>query len=128
MARRDFGSVRGPGSGRWRARYRDPNGRVHTRMFATRGDAARHLAGIRADLDRGDWFDPSAGRITLRDYADAWLKTRRVRGRPLAPRTGVQYRWQLDKHILPTLGALQLRQLTAAVVREWHTKITGPSG
>src|ERR1700744_3024196 len=128
MARRDFGSIRRRDNGRWQARYRDPNGRVHNRMFATRGDAARYLAGIRADLDRGDWFDPSAGQMRLRDYADAWLKTRRVRGRSLAPRTVVQYRWQLDKHLLPTLGDLQLRQLTPAVIRDWHAKVTGPTG
>ncbi len=128
MTRRDFGSIRRRDNGRWQARYRDPNGRVHNRMFATRGDAGRYLAGIRADLDRGDWFDPSAGRIPLRDFADIWLKTRRVRGRPLAARTVVQYRWQLDKHILPTLGDLQLRQLTPATVRAWHPKVTGPQG
>lgn len=128
MSRRDFGSIRRRDNGRWQARYRDPNGRVHNRMFATRGDAARYLAGIRADLDRGDWFDPSAGQMQLRDYADTWLKTRRVRGRPLAPRTVVQYRWQLDKHLLSTLGDLQLRQLTPAVVRAWHAKVTGPHG
>jgi integrase len=128
MSRRDFGSIRRRDNGRWQARYRDPNGRVHNRMFATRGDAARYLAGIRADLDRGDWFDPSAGRVPLRDYADAWLKTRRVRGRPLAPRTVVQYRWQLDKHMLPSLGDHQLRQLSSAVIREWHLKITSANG
>jgi integrase len=128
MARRDFGSIRRRDNGRWQARYRDPNGRVHTRMFATRGDAARHLAGIRADLDRGDWFDPTAGRELLRDYSARWVATRRVRGKPLAPRTASLYRWQLDKHILPALGHLQLRQLSAALVREWNTRMTGPDG
>jgi integrase len=128
MARRDFGSIRQRDNGRWQARYRDPNGRVHTRMFATRGDAARHLAGIRADLDRGDWFDPTAGRELLKDYATSWLATRRVRGKPLAPRTVALYRWQLDKHILPTLGDLQLRQLSAPLIREWNIRMTGPTG
>jgi integrase len=128
MARRDFGNIRRRDNGRWQARYRDPNGRTHTRMFATRGDAARFLSGIRADLDRGDWFDPTAGRVLLRQYADSWLATRRVRGRPLAPRTTALYRWELDKHILPTLGALQLRQLTPAVIRDWHGRMTCSSG
>lgn len=128
MARRDFGSIRRRDSGRYQARYRDPAGRVHTRMFATRGDAARYLAGTRADLDRGDWFDPSAGRQLLADYAPAWVKTRRVRGRPLAPRTVALYEWLLAKHILPTLGALQLRQLTPAVIRTWHAHLLTPAG
>ena len=128
MGRRDFGSVRRRDSGRWQARYRDPNGRMQTRMFATKGDATRFLAGVRADLDRGEWFDPNAGRQLLSDYARGWVKTRRVRGRPLAPRTVVQYNWQLDKHILPAIGHLQLRQLTPAVIRDWHGKLTSATG
>ena len=83
MGRRDFGSVRRRDSGRWQARYRDPNGRMQTRMFATKGDATRFLAGVRADLDRGEWFDPNAGRQLLSDYARGWVKTRRVRYRRL---------------------------------------------
>ena len=128
MGRRDFGSVRRRDSGRWQARYRDPNGRLQTRMFATKGDATRFLAGVRADLDRGEWFDPGAGRQPLRDYARAWVKARRVRGRPLAPRTVALYEWLLDKHILPALGDLQLRQLTPAAIREWHGRLTSSAG
>ena len=128
MGRRDFGSVRRRDSGRWQARYRDPNGRLHTRMFATKGDAARFLSGIRADLDRGDWFDPNAGRHRLGDYAREWVKTRRIRGRPLAPRTVALYEWLLDKHVLPAIGDLQLRQLTPVVIREWHARLTSPAG
>ena len=128
MGRRDFGSARRRDNGRWQARYRDPNGRVHTRMFATKGDATRFLSGIRADLDRGEWFDPNAGRQLLSDYARSWVKTRRVRGRPLAPRTVALYEWLLDKHVLPALGHLQLRQLTPAAIREWHGKLTSATG
>jgi integrase len=124
VARRDFGSIRRRDSGRWQARYRDPSGRMHGRMFATRADAARFLAGVRADLDRGDWFDPAAGRVLLKDYAATWLKTRKVRGRPLAPRTIELYKQQLDNHILPRLGGLQLRQLSAAEIRAWHAALS----
>lgn len=128
MGRRDFGSVRQRPSGRWQARYRDPNGRLQTRMFATKGDATRFLAGVRADIDRGEWFDPNAGRQLLSDYAPGWIKTRRVRGRPLAPRTVELYEWLLGKHILPRIGDRQLRQLTPAVIREWHAGMTSPTG
>jgi len=128
VGRRDFGNVRRRDNGRWQARYRDPSGRVHTRMFATKGDATRFLSGIRADLDRGEWFDPNAGRQLLSDYARGWVKTRRVRGRPLAPRTVALYEWLLDKHILPAIGHLQLRQLTPAAIREWHGKLTSSTG
>jgi integrase len=129
-SRADFGSIRRLPSGRWQARYQDRSGRQHRapHTFASRGDAARYLAGVRADLDRGTWFNPDAGRITLRDYADAWLLTRRIRGRPLAPRTQELYRGQLDRHILPALGEVELRHLDPPAVRSWHAGLTGNDG
>ena len=106
MSRRDFGSVRKLPSGRWQARFRDRSGVMHTapNTFASKGDATRYLAGVRADLDRGAYFDPHAGSETVADYAATWLDNRRVRGRALAPRTRELYRSQLDNHILPVLG------------------------
>ena len=128
--RADFGSIRKLQSGRWQARYPDKSGRQRTgpQTFATRGDASRYLAGVRADLDRGNWFDPNAGRVTLRPYADSWLRTRRVRGGPLAPRTRELYRWQLDRHILPVLGDIELRHLDPAIVRAWYGGLTSDAG
>ncbi len=126
--RGDFGTIRRLRSGRWQARYTDRSGVRHARTFATRGDASRHLAGTRADLDRGTWVDPTRGRGALSDYAGQWLDARRVRGRPLAPRTIALYRWQLDRHILPTLGAVELRHLDAATVRRWWATVTGATG
>jgi len=128
--RSDFGAMRKLPSGRWQVRYRDRSGRMvpAPTTFATRGDASRWLAATRADLDRGAYFDPNAGEETLAAYAAEWLERRRVRGRPLAPRTAALYRWQLDKHILPTLGDLPLRHVSRAAVRAWHATVTAPQG
>lgn len=124
-ARRRFGRLRKLPSGRWQARYPDQHGRLvsapHT--FASKTEADRFLASTETDLQRGDWIDPRAGRLTLREYAAEWVPRRRVRGRPLAPRTAALYHWQLDKHVLPPLGDLQLRHLTTDVVRRWHARL-----
>ena len=130
--RRDFGSVRKLRTGRWQARYHDAGGRRHAKSFPTKADASRFLAGSRADLDRGDWFDPQAGALTLQAYAAQWLATRRVRGRPLAPRTRERYDGVLRNHIVPYLGDVELRYLTAASVRAWYSRLSvasepGPS-
>lgn len=127
MARRDFGSIRQRGQ-RWQVRYTDPTRRVRTKTFATKADGTRFLALVRTDLDRGDWFDPQAGQTTLREYADEWVEHRKVRGRPLAPRTRELYRWLLRKHVLPSLGDVELRLLTDDVVRRWHRTLMGTSG
>ncbi len=128
--RADFGTIRQLPSGRWQVRYRDAAGlrRTAPQTFASRRSGAQFLASVQADLDRGSWFDPEAGRLTLAAYASSWLVARRVRGRSLAPRTIELYRWQLDRHILPALGRTQLRHLSAAAVRSWQTTLTSSDG
>jgi integrase len=76
----------------------------------------------------GQFVDPKVGKELLSDYATLWLSTRLVRGRPLSPRTLELYRWQLRKHILPTLGKTQLRHLGTTEVRGWFARINGPDG
>ena len=130
--RRDFGSVRRLPSGRWQARCRDGSGTAKSRVFGTRGDASRHLARVRTDIDRGDWYPSDAGHELLQTYVEAWLARRRVRGRPLAPRTSERYRTILRLHILPELGHLSMSRLSSAAVRQWHStlfdaEITGPA-
>ena len=44
--------------------------------FRTKADAAAWLASVETDLSRGDWIDPGAGRVTLREYARSWLDHR----------------------------------------------------
>lgn len=65
---------------------------------------------------------------TLEAYAWPWLAARRVRGRPLAPRTTELYRWQLRRHVLPHLGHRLLTDLTRDEVRRWHATITAAAG
>ena len=126
--RRRFGRVRKLSSGRWQARYPDARGVLVAapQTFPTKTAADRYLANVETDISRGSWFDPRAGQQTLRTYADRWLLARRVKGRPLAPRTRELYRWQLDRHLLPALGEVELRRLDAAEVRSWHATLTGP--
>jgi integrase len=91
--------------------------------FRTRADAGRALARMQADMDRGDYFDPKAGRVTFTTYADRWVSTRTVKGQPLAPRTRELYESQLRLHIFPMLGAVELRHLDPSKVREWYASL-----
>lgn len=73
--RRRFGRIRKLPSGRWQARYPGRSGRDVTApmTFATKGDAARWLVKVEADLARGRYFDPAAGQVTLQQWAEQWL-------------------------------------------------------
>jgi hypothetical protein len=56
------------------------------------------------------------------------LRRRLGSARPLSPRTIELYRWQLRKHLLPTLGKIELRHLEASAVRGWFGHLSGPDG
>jgi integrase len=127
MSRRTFGTIRRLPSGRWRARFTDHNGRQKAapQTFTTKAEAGRWLSRTLSEMERGQFVDPKVGKELLSDYATLWLPTRLVRGRPLSPRTLELYRWQLRRHILPTLGKTQLRHLGTTEVRGWFARING---
>ncbi|MFW5472308.1 tyrosine-type recombinase/integrase [Knoellia sp. CPCC 206450] len=58
--------------GRWRARYRDDGGKEHAKHFPRKIDAQRWLDSVTASFVRGDYVDPQAGSISLRDFYNAW--------------------------------------------------------
>jgi integrase len=128
--RRRFGRVRKLPSGRWQARYPGPDGRDRAApsTFATKTDAARFLAAVEVDMGRGVWLDPLRSGVTLREYSQAWLAERTVRGRRLAVRTRETYQHSLDRWVLPALGSLPLDRITPAAVRRWHAETSAATG
>jgi integrase len=60
---------------RWQARYRGPDGKERSRRFDRKVDAERWVATETADVARGSWIDPAAGKMTLGTFADRWLAT-----------------------------------------------------
>ena len=119
--RRVAGSIRKLPSGRYQARFRDVGGRLRSAptTFATKGQADLWLATIAADLSRGEWVDPKAGKVPLAAYAAEWM-----RGKPsLAPKTVELYEYLLDHVILPALGDLPLNAITSMTVRTWRADL-----
>src|SRR5690349_11545499 len=101
--RRRFGAVRRLTSGRWQARFRDPETGVYRnapRTFPTKTAASKWLSAIETDIARGDWHDPKRGEVLLREVAEQWFATKLH----LRPSTQHIYRTLLDRHILPTFA------------------------
>jgi len=76
-------------SGRWQARYPGPDGidRAAPETFKTKKDADVWLTLKEAEILRGDWIDPDAGRIPFDQYANTWIGDQ-----VLKPRTEELYR------------------------------------
>jgi len=106
--KRQFGAIDRLPSGRWRVRYRDPGGRRITapNSFATKSDANAFLATVHADLARGQYLDPRAGRLTVAEWAERWLDRAGKRPATVArDRQGIAV-------FLPSLGTLTLGGLS----------------
>lgn len=102
------------GPGRWRARYRDPNGRELSRTFERRADAERFLALTEADKAQGAWIDPVAGRTLFGAYAHQWQQSQVHRGT-----TADQVDSNLRNHILPTFEHRPLAAVRPSDVQTW---------
>lgn len=116
--RRRFGSVRQLKSGRWQVRYRDPvTGQLRSaeQTYETKTDTEVALAHIEADISRGQWDDPDKGAVSFAEYADAWLRDRK-----LAHRSRERNEAVIRLHIKPTFGAGTLADVTTARVRAWR--------
>ena len=119
MARaRSFGNIRKLPSGRYQARYWRLGKQVAAdTTFASKTDARRWLATVKADMIRGVWVDPDAGRIPCGKYATRW-----VAERPVRPRTREIYEGQL-RHIVLVFANVHLCDVHPVDVRTWHGRL-----
>lgn len=119
--KRRFGRIRKLPSGRFQARYPDPDGidRPAPHTFATTTDAERWLVSVEADIIKGTWTNPDLGRVALGEYLTDWIAHRPG----LRPRTVDLYRWLYGKYIEPTLRDHLLSDITPGTVRAWRAEL-----
>src|SRR5215475_2337769 len=60
---------------RWQARYRDGDGAQRKKNFRTEAQAKKFSANTTTDLDRGEYVDTHAGKITFEACAKQWRAT-----------------------------------------------------
>jgi integrase len=103
--------------GRYQARYPGPDGidRPAPCTFATKREGERWLVLKEAEIRRGEWLDPDAGKVPFEVYAKQWIDDR-----VLKPRTEGLYRGLLKNHLAPTFGNVNLCDIREADVRRWR--------
>ncbi|MER5921033.1 tyrosine-type recombinase/integrase [Streptomyces mirabilis] len=101
---------------RYRARYVAPDGTEKSKSFPDRKkrEAERWLANIEADMSRGHYIDPTAGKITLKKYAEDWLASQTT-----DPATRVAVESRLRLHVFPHLGSRPLASFQPSHIRAW---------
>lgn len=99
---------------RWDVRWRDDTGRQRHKAFERKQEAEAFLAQIQADLTRGTYTDPAAGKVTVRTYAGSWLAAQ-----TFDPSTREATELRLRLHVFPELGHSELRALRPSLVQAW---------
>lgn len=118
--KRRFGTVRRLPSGNWQVRYTGPDGirRTDDNTYPDKTAALDRLVELEAEVLRGAWVDPDAGKVSLADYAARWITER-----DLSERTAENYTMYLRKHVGPYLGHLMLVELKPPRIRTWRKQI-----
>ena len=117
-SRRQWGSVRSLASGRYQARYFDPDTRrmmPAPQTFATKDAADRWLAVKRTELDAGTAVDDKAGNRPLREWWPSYWES--TQSRKPQTRAGYETAWRL--RIEPRFGSMPVRRIKPSHVDDW---------
>jgi integrase len=127
--RRGWGWIRPSGTRekRWQASYLHEGVRHRApTTFGTKLSAEQWLMAERRLIELDVWTAPAqraaekrAKAVTLGEYGKRWIDQRTVAGKPLKPRTRVQYEALLAGPLEPLTG-FPLKAITPAMVRAWH--------
>ncbi|MBE6477847.1 MAG: site-specific integrase [Propionibacteriaceae bacterium] len=118
------GNVAKRPNGRWRARYRDAEGREHAKHFQRKTDAQQWLAESTVEMATGVWVDPKRARGLVAAQAAAWLAAHP----DWTASTRARNESIVRKHVLPRWGSVRLGDVTTEAIQEWVGGFTGLSG
>lgn len=113
-------SIEKLGEHRWRARWRNPDGRQRAKTFPTKRAASNYLAVVGTSMQAGDYLDPAASRAKVADFAPKWLA---AQGH-LKASTRATYEHMLTKHVLPRWGTTPLGKVTHEDVAAWVSDLS----
>lgn len=101
-------------NGRYRAGYRDDAGKEHNRTFDLKRDAQRWLDEVTASVLTGAYVDPRAGKVTFREYAEAWQAVQLHR-----TNTAHAVDSALRVHALPRFGSRPIASIRPSEIQAW---------
>lgn len=118
------GTIRQRKDGRWEARYtvgRDPGTgkQVQRSVYGTtQQEVRKKLAQAVASLDNGNYFEPA--KMMLARWVEIWLSEYMGDKKFL---TVKHYKAQCKTHIVPSLGAVKLSELTTPQIQAFYNRL-----
>ena len=105
---------------RFQAYYMGADGKQHSKDFDRQTDAKRWVAEMERAVNRGEWTDPNAAKVTVGELFPQWLSTRNVK-----PSTMEGYREIYRSCIAEPWGSRRINQLTPSEVQAWVANMKG---
>ena len=105
-------------NGRWKIRYRDPEGRQRSKTCRTKSEARAYLEDVGHAGRQRTWVAPERGRITLAAWSEQYMTTV-VHLRP----TSISLYERELVHILARFGRTQLAQLDPLAIQAWLAQL-----
>ena len=100
----------------WRVRWRDEQGRAHSRVVGRKADADAMDQELKRSKRLGSLGPVAANQETVADFAKLWWARYVVPN--LQRHTQLAYASMLDVHIIPAIGNLPLRSVNAETLWE----------
>ncbi|WP_371654166.1 MULTISPECIES: tyrosine-type recombinase/integrase [unclassified Streptomyces] len=110
---------------RWQVRWRDASGKQRKENFDKRAAAETRAATVKADLDRGLYVDPAAGKESFRAVAERWRTSAVHR-----PTTASRVERGLRNHVYPTFGDRPVASIRTSDIQAWvkdRAQVLAPS-
>jgi integrase len=111
------------GTGRWVARYVDPEGRERARTFSKKSDAERFLAATEYSVNTGGYIDPTLGKITVGKWYETWVASQGH----LKASSFARYKSSYVTHIAKRWGDVPVASITTSAVQSWCTSVAASS-
>ncbi|MGG2465613.1 tyrosine-type recombinase/integrase [Streptomyces sp. RGM 3693] len=101
---------------RYRARYVAPDGTERSKSFPDKQKrlAEAWLTQIAADMTRGQYVDPTAGKVTFQQFATQWLASQTTDASTIV---AMELRFRL--HAFPHIGSRSLSAFQPGHIRTW---------
>lgn len=130
MAKRKFGNIEKRASGRYRARYRNPDAPEQwvnaPRTYESKDDAAGWLRGEEKLIEFGDWTHPDersrqaeADGMTVKELCEKWLSSSKFK-----PSTARGHRHRLEGRVYPyPLADMPVVKVDRRAIKQWWQTI-----
>lgn len=110
---------------RYKVRYYDDSGKERSKSFPDKqlGKAQDFLTKMQHDVLAGEYMAPDAGKVTLKDFSEKYLK-----GRSQDPSSQETVQQIVGNYIYPFLGELPIGSITIDTMRDYLDWMTNEKG